>query len=177
MDIVPLSPITMVRPPAWPLDQSSTLKPDGSLILSSGSLSADGEIGGVGCGLRLPSCLLAAGFDLSIGLKPGWAESGPAAAISNAKLPAAIRPRRHDVESDMHASPGAEALIRFGPGWRRRRNVWSSLAEIVEQMAPGAQAGSVTSAGRRKAHPVAPPQARRHGPRKAPAENWYRGMR
>src|SRR5438445_9163308 len=118
MNIVPLSPITMVRPPAWPLDQSSTLKPDGSLTLSSGSLSADGAIGGVGCGLRLPSWLLVFGLDLSIGLKPGWAASGPAAAIRNAKLPAAIKPRRYDVESNMYASPGAEALIRFGSGGR-----------------------------------------------------------
>src|SRR6476661_5897188 len=105
MNIVPLSPITMVRPPAWPLDQSSALKPDGSLILSSGTLSADGAIGGVGCGLRLPSCLLAAGFDLSIGLKPGWALIGPAAAIRNAKPAAAIKPRRYDVESDMRYLP------------------------------------------------------------------------
>src|ERR1051326_8951057 len=148
MNIVPLSTITMVRPPAWPLDQSSTLKPDGSLILSSGSLSADGAIGGVGMGLRLLSCLLAAGLDLSIGLKPGWAASGPAAAIRNAKPPAAIKPRRYDVESDMHASPGAEALIRFGPGSRPGRNRRSSLTEIVEQIAPGAQAGPVTSSGR-----------------------------
>src|SRR5437764_13707388 len=153
MNIVPLSPITMVRPPAWPLDQSSALKPDGSLILSSGSLSADGAIGGVGCGLRLPSCLLAAGLDLSIGLKPGWAESGPAAAISNAKLPAAIRPRRHDVESDMHTLPWCGSSHPFRPrGRARRRNGWSSLAEIVEQMTTGAQAGSVTSADRRRAY-------------------------
>src|SRR5437763_12253823 len=117
MHIVPLSPITMVRPPAWPLDQSSTLKPDGSLILSSGSLSAEGAIGGVGCGLRLPSCLLAAGLDLSIGLKPGgWAAIGPAAAIRNAKLPAAIKPRRHDVESDMYALPWCGSSHPIRPG-------------------------------------------------------------
>src|SRR6476619_5736111 len=105
MNIVPLSPITMVRPPACPLDQSSALKPDGSLILSIGSLSADGAIGGVGCGLRLPSCLLSAGLVLSIELKPGWAELGPAAAITNARLAAAISPRRGNVEICMHASP------------------------------------------------------------------------
>src|SRR3954469_26043907 len=105
MNIVPLSPITMVRPPAWPLDQSSTLKPDGSLILSSGSLSADGAIGGVGCGLRVPSWLLGAGLDFSLGVKTGWGLGGTAAAIRNAKLPAAIKPRRFDVESDMSASP------------------------------------------------------------------------
>src|SRR3954462_9853255 len=169
MNIVPLSPITMVRPPAWPLDQSSTLKPDGSLILSSGSLSADGAIGGVGCGLRLPSCLLAAGFDLSIGLKPGWAESGPAAAIRNAKLPAAINPRRYDVESDMHSSPCCGSSYPFRPGSCPVSN-GSSLAEIVEQMAPSAQAGSITSADRCKGYPVAPPQARRRGRRKAPPE-------
>src|SRR6185369_15652065 len=122
MNIVPLSPITMVRPPGWPLDQSSALKPDGSLILSSGSLSADGAIGGVGCGLRLPSWLLAAGLDLSIGLKPGWAASGPAAAIRNAKLPAAIKPRRYDVESDMLPPPGAEAFYPFRAGRAQRRN-------------------------------------------------------
>src|SRR4051812_4206861 len=116
MNIVPLSPITMVRPPACPLDQSSALKPDGSLILSSGSLSADGAIGGVGCGLRLPSCLLSAGLVLSIGLKPGWAEPGPTAAIRNARLPAAIRLRRYGVEMCMHASPGAEARTRITAG-------------------------------------------------------------
>src|SRR5882724_10992550 len=175
MNIVPLSPITMVRAPAWPLDQSSTLKPDGSLILSSGSLSAEGAIGGVGCGLRLPSCLLTAGLDLSIGLKPGgWAAIGPAAATKNAKLPATIRPRRHDVESDIHTSPGAETLVRFDPGSHPGRNGWTSLAEIVEQMAPRAQAGAVTCAGRRRACPVAPPQARRHRPLVAPAENRCR---
>ena len=67
---------------------STALKPDGSLILSSGSLSTDGATGGVGIGLRLLSCLLVAGLDLSIGLKPGWAMSGPVAAISSATLPA-----------------------------------------------------------------------------------------
>src|SRR5882724_2940941 len=155
MNIVPLSPITMVRAPAWPLDQSSALKPDGSLILSSGSLSAAGAIGGVGCGLRLPSCLLAAGFDLSIGLKPGWATIGPVAAIRNAKLPAAIKPRRYDVESDMRCLPWCGSSHPFRPGVAPCvATGWSSLAEIVDQMAPGAQAGSVTSAGRRKAYPV-----------------------
>ena len=48
MNMVPLSPITMVRAPAWPLDQTSALKPAGSLILSSGSLSAGVAIGGTG---------------------------------------------------------------------------------------------------------------------------------
>src|SRR5689334_5802507 len=116
MNIVPLSPITMVRPPGWPLDQISALKPDGSLILSIGSLSADGAIGGVGCGLRLPSCLLAAGFDLSIGLKPGWAASGPAAVIRNAKLPATMKPRRYDVECDMRALPLVRKLLSVSAG-------------------------------------------------------------
>src|SRR3954452_17457043 len=121
MNIVPLSPITMVRPPGWPLDQTSALKPDGSLILSIGSLSADGAIGGVGCGLRLPSWLLAAGLDLSIGLKPGWAASGPATAIRNAKLPAAIKPRRYDVQI-IYASPwyGSSHPFRFRDRSRSR---------------------------------------------------------
>src|SRR5882757_8659648 len=137
MNIVPLSPITMVRAPGWPLDQSSTLKPDGSLILSSGSLSAEGAIGGVGCGLRLPSWLLAAGLDLSIGLKPGWAASGPAAAIRNAKLPAAIKPRRYDVESDMNASPWCGSSHPFRPGSRPGiATGWSSLARVSDKSPP-----------------------------------------
>ena len=77
MNMVPLSPITMVRAPGWPLDQTSALKPDGSLILSSGSLSTDGAIGGVGCGLRLLSCLLLSTLVLSIGLKPGLGRERP----------------------------------------------------------------------------------------------------
>src|SRR6188472_2968073 len=95
MNMVPLSPITMVRAPGWPLDQSSALKPAGSLILSIGSLSADGAIGGVGCGLRLPSCLLSAGFVLSIELKPGWADASPVTTNANARLAAAIKPYRN----------------------------------------------------------------------------------
>src|SRR3954447_26825764 len=108
MNIVPLSPITMVRAPGWPLDQTSALKPDGSLILSIGSLSAAGAIGGTGCGLRLASLLLFATLFLSTGLKPGgeagagvaaggaggcWADADDA---NNARLPARNNPRRHD---------------------------------------------------------------------------------
>ena len=165
MNIVPLSPITMVRPPGWPLDQISALKPDGSLILSTGSLSADGAIGGVGCGLRFLSCLLLSTLVASIGLKPGWAASGPAAAIRNAKLPAAIKPRRTDVEMDMRSSPGAEALdARFAARrWPGVATGWSSLAASVGQMAPRAQAGGVTCAGSRRPCLPAPPQARRRG--------------
>src|SRR4051794_9468033 len=109
MNIVPLSPITMVRPPGCPLDQSSALKPDGSLILSTGILSADGAIGGVGCGFRFLSWVLLSILVASSGLKPGWAAMGTAAAAKNAKLPATSSPRRHDVEMDMQSSPGAEA--------------------------------------------------------------------
>src|SRR4029079_5893034 len=125
MNSVPLSPITMVRAPGWPLDQISALKPDGSLILSTGILSADGAIGGVGCGLRFLSWSLLSTLVASIGLKPGWAASGPAAAIRNAKLPAAIKPRRADIEMNMRSSPGAEDLGRpfrrsaIGPASRR----------------------------------------------------------
>src|SRR5215467_8244675 len=71
MNIVPLVPITMVRAPGCPLDQTSALKPDGSLILSSGSLSTAVASGGNGCGRRFPSCPLALGFERSSGLKPG----------------------------------------------------------------------------------------------------------
>src|SRR5580765_4330600 len=115
MNMVPLSPITMVRAPGCPLDQTSALKPAGSLILSIGSLSAEGAIGGVGCGLRLLSCLLSAGLVLSIGLKPGCAAPGPAAANRNARLPATSNPRRYDVEIDMQSS-----LVRkpFSPSQR-----------------------------------------------------------
>src|SRR5215510_9276655 len=71
MNIVPLVPITMVRAAGWALDQTSALKPAGSLILSSGSLSTAVASGGVGCGRRLPSWLLALGLLRSSGLKPG----------------------------------------------------------------------------------------------------------
>src|SRR5438128_10647382 len=71
MNIVPLVPITMVRAAGWPLDQTSALKPAGSLILSSGSLSTAVASGGNGCGRRLPSCPLASGLLRSSGLKPG----------------------------------------------------------------------------------------------------------
>src|ERR1700730_6111068 len=89
MNMVPLSPMTMVRAPGWPDDQTSALKPAGSLILSSGSFSTAVTVGGTGCGLRLWYRLRADGFDLSIWLKPGgaagaaggacWAETEPAA--------------------------------------------------------------------------------------------------
>src|SRR5882757_6724766 len=118
MNMVPLSPMTMVRAPGWPDDQTSTLKPDGSLILSSGSLSTAAAIGGVGCGLRFSSCLLADGFDLSIWLKPGgpagaagvavggacWAEIELAAAITRTRPAAIGNARRHEVAADMKSS-------------------------------------------------------------------------
>src|SRR5262245_38768928 len=75
MNIVPLVPITMVRAAGWPLDHTSSLKPCGSLILSSGSLSTAVASGGAGCGRRLPSCPLAPGLVRSIGLKPGCASA------------------------------------------------------------------------------------------------------
>src|SRR4029077_19631364 len=115
MNKVPLSPITMVRPPGWPLDQISALKPDGSLILSTGILSAEGAIGGVGCGLRFLSWVLLSTLVASNGLKPGWAVSGPAAATRNATLATPIRPRRTDNEMDMRSSPGAEDLGPVSP--------------------------------------------------------------
>src|ERR1700675_2817036 len=103
MNIVPLVPITMVRPPGCPDDQTSALKPGGSLILSSGSLSTGVTVGGVGCGLRLSVCLLAAGFDLSIGLNPGGdcAPAGNAAAARTAIAPAMSRPCRHVIKLDI----------------------------------------------------------------------------
>src|SRR5262245_39522402 len=71
MNMVPLSPITMVRAPGWPLDQTSALKPGGSLILSTGSLSTAVATGGTGWPLRLKSCLLFSTLVWSMGLKPG----------------------------------------------------------------------------------------------------------
>src|ERR1041385_8520348 len=71
MNMVPLSPITMVRAPAWPDDHTSTLKPAGSLILSSGSLSTGVAIGGVGIGASFWSCWLVETLVRSIWLKPG----------------------------------------------------------------------------------------------------------
>src|SRR4029079_17418560 len=111
MNIVPLSPITMVRAPGWPLDQSSALKPDGSLILLIGSWSAEGAIGGVECGLRLPSCLLSDGFVLSIALKPGGADASPVTTNANARLAAAIKPCRN-IGVNMHASPWMRKLCQ-----------------------------------------------------------------
>src|SRR5262245_1495475 len=80
MNSVPLVPITIVRAPGWPLDQTSALKPAGSFTLSSGTLSSAVTIGGVGCGLGLRSWLLASGFDLSMALKPGGAAGAAGAA-------------------------------------------------------------------------------------------------
>src|SRR5215471_21192897 len=71
MNMVPLSPITMVRPPGWPDVQISALKPAGSLILSTGILSAGVASGETGCGFRPWSCLLVPTLVLSIWLKPG----------------------------------------------------------------------------------------------------------
>src|ERR1043165_4150770 len=134
MNMVPLSPITMVRAPGWPLDQTSALKPFGSLILSSGSLSTAVATGGTGWPLRLKSCLLFSTLVASIGLRPGrpWdiggifgldgagacccAASGKADAAKNAKLPATSHPRRYDVKTDMIASPDAKAPC---PAWPR----------------------------------------------------------
>src|SRR5215831_9914424 len=121
MNMVPLSPITMVRPPAWPDDHTSALKPAGSLILSSGSLSTAVAIGGVGCGFRFWSCLLAPTLVLSIWLKPGGdcpgtgeAVGGAAgagccaqlapAAINTAMLAAAGKASRY-VENFMYSPP------------------------------------------------------------------------
>src|SRR3981081_3337749 len=132
MNMVPLSPMTMVRAPGWPDDQTSALKPDGSLILSSGSLSTAVAIGGVGCGLRFSSCLLADGFDLSIWLKPGgpagaagaagvalggacWAEIEPAAAIARTRPAATGHARRHDVATDMKSSLVRKPCVLAAP--------------------------------------------------------------
>ena len=105
MNIVPLSPITMVRAPGWPCDQTSALKPAGSLILSIGSLSGAVAIGGVGCGLRFWSCLLSAGLVLSIGLKPGGAcaMAGPAA-IKSPSAPASSAARCDERRLVIHSS-------------------------------------------------------------------------
>src|ERR1700720_3049975 len=119
MNMVPLSPIIMVRPPGWPDDQTSALKPAGSLSLSSGILSTGVAIGETGCGFRFWSCLLVPTLVLSIWLKPGgkagpgtaegvavggaggagcWAETWPAA-IASTKPAAAGKASRYAVES------------------------------------------------------------------------------
>jgi hypothetical protein len=75
-----------------------------------------------------------------------WVAAGrqAAAAISNAKLPVAIKLLRTDIEMDMRSSPGAEDLgtpfSPLGDGLASRRLVF--LGAIVGQMAPRAQAGS-----------------------------------
>src|SRR6185503_1211697 len=98
MNMVPLSPSTMVRAPGWPLDQTSALKPAGSLILSTGSLSAGVTVGGVACGLRLVSWLLFDGSDLSSGLKPGGACAAAGATLARrAMAPATSKPCRYGV--------------------------------------------------------------------------------
>src|SRR5262245_28598700 len=112
MNIVPLSPSTIVRAPGWPVDHTSALKPAGSLILATGSLSAAAAIGGVGCGLRLVSCLLAAGFDLSSGLKPGGAWAAADQAKRPANVPASSRLRRIERLVVMNILPGLEVLRR-----------------------------------------------------------------
>src|SRR5215468_5898827 len=91
MNIVPLVPITMVRAPGCPLDQTSTLKPGGSLILSSGSLSTAVASGGNGCGRRLPSCPLPPGFERSSGLKPGCASAVATPIVTIAAAPSMDR--------------------------------------------------------------------------------------
>src|SRR5882724_6830169 len=83
MNMVPLSPITMVRPPGWPDDQTSALNPVGSLILSSGSLSTGVAIGETGCGFSFSSWLLVDTLVLSIWLKPGG-PAGAAGAVGEA---------------------------------------------------------------------------------------------
>src|SRR5712671_3171924 len=130
MNMVPLSPMTIVRAPGWPDDQTSALKPAGSLILSSGSLSTAVAIGGVGCGLRFSSCLLADGFDLSIWLKPGgpaagavgvavgggcWAETEPAAAIMKTRPAATGNARRQDIATDMNSSLVRKPCVPAAP--------------------------------------------------------------
>src|SRR4051812_49071919 len=104
MNMVPLSPITMLRAPGWPLDQTSALKPAGSLILSSGSLSTGVTVGGVGCGESLVSCWLLDGFDLSIGLKPGCADADDTASA----VPSASAGHRNDCNF-MWSSPNRNA--------------------------------------------------------------------
>src|SRR5262249_49813585 len=83
MNMVPLSPITMVRPPGWPDDQISALKPAGSLILSTGILSAGVASGATGCGFQPWACLLVPTLVLSIWLKPGGVV-GAGAAVAGA---------------------------------------------------------------------------------------------
>src|SRR5262249_25154103 len=77
MNMVPLSPITMVRPPGCPDDQISALKPAGSLILSSGILSTGVASGETGCGLGFGSGGLERTLVLSTWLKRGGAGAAP----------------------------------------------------------------------------------------------------
>ena len=95
MKIVPFGPITMVRAPGWPLRPDLGLEAGRQLQLVDRKLVRRGvTIGGVGCGLRLASCLLAAGFDLSSGLKPGGACAAAEQAKRPAIAPASSRRRR-----------------------------------------------------------------------------------
>ena len=80
------------------------------------SLVAAAAIGGVGCGLRLLSCLLALGFDLSSGLKPGgaWPAAGNAMAVKIKAAPATTPYRvgvRLNIESSLVRSPAPDPAI------------------------------------------------------------------
>ncbi len=132
MKIVPLSPLTMVRAPGWPCDQTSALKPFGSLSLSTGSLSSAVTVGGVGCGLRLVSCLLSAGLVLSSGLKPGgaWATAGPTV-ISKPSTPASSMLRRYDRILVMHSSLFWKLVAKNGDVIPRGRAGPASLADSL----------------------------------------------
>src|SRR5262245_21093548 len=117
MKMVPLVPITMVRAAGWPLDQTSAVKPAGSLSLSSGILSTAVAVGGVGCPRRLGFCLLSAGLVLSSGLNPGGACAPAGAAISKSppSRPANTRlPHDHDrdIASSQHMAVIVAALMR-----------------------------------------------------------------
>ncbi len=59
MKTVPFGPVTIVRPPGWPCDQTSALKPVGSFSLSTGILSSAVAIGGSGCGASGELAMLA----------------------------------------------------------------------------------------------------------------------
>src|SRR4029453_6354454 len=114
MNIVPLGPNTMVRAPGWPCDQTSALKPAGSLSLSTGSFSSAVTVGGVACGFRFVSCLLASGFDLSRALKPGGvggADGAGAGCCANA----AVSPIANTPAAEASASRVILFILTFLP--------------------------------------------------------------
>src|SRR5665213_2756751 len=146
MNMVPLSPMTMVRAPGWPLDQTSILKPDGSLILSSGSLASGVTVGDTGCGERSAFWPLLSTLVWSIGLKPGgpartgagtcWAS---ASVVNSAKPAATNKPRWVIDEMDMRSSPDAEVAGLVSPDRPAAR--LGFLARSVGQVAPHRQSG------------------------------------